>query len=175
MIRGLLSITLCAASLYVTRASAAECNERVSSTTPLSRFIIDANGSVRDLQTALIWSRCPIGYSVDTAGTPVIFTDDTCEPSADGRLTWQQALEATPRNWRLPNVKELMSIVERRCASPAMNVTVFPEVDESQTAIYWTSSPVDDVNAYVLDFTIGEALKSNGSRVEGRNFVRLVQ
>ena len=45
-------------------------------------------------------------------------------------------------DWRLPNIKELASIVERACDSPAINEFVFPSSPGSfPEAIYWTSSP----------------------------------
>lgn len=52
-----------------------------------------------------------------------------------------KSTHTTPLNitndWRLPNHKELMSLLESACASPMLNVHVFPD-DEGHPA--WSST-----------------------------------
>ena len=103
------------------------CNDRVQATTPDSRFEITGN-EVKDLQTGLIWQRCSVGQSWGGSG---------CSGSATTYI-WSDALSLATGDWRLPNLKELTSIVETACYNPAINLTVFPSTPSSW---YWSSSP----------------------------------
>lgn len=109
------------------------CNDRVNQTAPTSRYIDNGNGTVTDVRTGLMWERCMMGYTFSDNGTPANLADDSCTASATITFLWQQALQgAADRNaagftdWRLPNIKELISLVEHKCASPAINETIFP-------------------------------------------------
>ncbi|MBU2882104.1 DUF1566 domain-containing protein [Psychrosphaera sp. B3R10] len=107
-------------------------------TTPSDRFDIGTTDTyLNDSLTGLIWAKCVVGQTWNT-------TSQTCvgEPL---RLTWQQALQqaATFRvnnntDWRLPNLKELASIVEHKCVSPSINISMFPA---SPVGGFWTSTP----------------------------------
>jgi len=98
------------------------CNDAIRPSTPDSRYKDNGNGTITDLATGLMWQRCPAGLSgaTCTTGEPVV-------------LTWQEALQyateaefAGYRDWRLPNVTELLTLVERRCSNPPLNGRVFP-------------------------------------------------
>ena len=94
--------------------------------TPDSRYTINENGTVTDDLTGLIWQRCSLGQTL---------TGTSCE----GRLSlnnWAQALQKAEDNsfanyndWRLPNVKELLSLAAHGRYNPAINNTVFPNTD----------------------------------------------
>lgn len=107
---------------------AQDCNDNALRDTPDSQFKID-NNEVQDLKTGLIWQRCSVGQEWDGI---------TCSGSAT-QLTWQRALEQANDAWRLPNVKELASLLETSCEYPAINLMVFPN---TPSASYWTSSPM---------------------------------
>lgn len=100
--------------------------ESIPATTPTNRFIVHANGTVTDKTTGLMWKKCSEGQSGDDCGT-----------GSPSRYNWGQALQqaqeindsggfAGYRDWRLPNIKELYSIVENQCLYPAINLDVFP-------------------------------------------------
>lgn len=141
------------------------CNERVLPVTPDSRFKISGN-EAHDLKTGLVWQRCSVGQRWD---------DSTCLGSPATR-TWSGALSLAAGDWRLPNIKELMSIVERACNSPAINLTVFPN---TPSGVYWSSSPFSTNNpayrrwAYVVWFD--EGWDSVGYKGSHTQHVRLVR
>ncbi|KHA62629.1 membrane protein [Vibrio variabilis] len=134
--------------------------------------LVDLNdGTVLDVKTNLLWQKCTIGYKYDKA-TNTCQTDDL--RSFD---TWQKALKATTDStittvegipgFRLPNIKELTSIVNYQCVFPAINTTFFPETENEP---YWTNTPdaprtVDkqdntevnsQIKGLVIDFKNGE-------------------
>ena len=80
--------------------------------------------------------------------------------------TWQEAVDevsnlnkhgyAGYKEWRLPFVPELASIVERKCFEPRINLTVFPE---APSVVFWTGMERKGYSdmAYALDFGGGKA------------------
>ena len=77
--------------------------------------------------------------------------------------TWQSALQAARdlgNGWRVPNFKELQSLVEEACYSPAINETLFPA---TVITYYWTSSPVADAGyyAWLVGFHNGDTYNHN--------------
>jgi hypothetical protein len=110
--------------------------------TPDSDFDDVGNGTVRHIPTGLIWKRCSEGQ---------IWDGTTCQGSSD-IYTWQQAFQradavnagsqgwnAGQIDWRVPNQKELSSIVERGCSNPNINLSQFPATSPS---VFWSGSPI---------------------------------
>ena len=142
----------------------AACSNQINPTTPDSRFVDEGDGTITDTRTGLRWQRCPVGYQLNDNGTSGQYDDDTCTASATTLFNWQGALQAAEdlngsgglsgfTDWRVPSVKELASIVEYRCESPAINDSIFPDTD---SALYWSSTPrrlIDSV--FVIDFGTG--------------------
>lgn len=88
---------------------------------------------VKDSVTDLVWQGCVAGLS-----------GEDCQTGSASALNWPQALAYCEDlgwgghdDWRLPDGKELQSIVETRRASPAINTTAFPATPAEQ---FWTSS-----------------------------------
>jgi len=133
------------------------CKDSITETTPTARFMAQDNGSTMlDMQTQLIWKRCSEGQSWDNGTSSCIGSATT--------YTWQGALEvattlnasggfASQTDWRVPNIKELASIVELKCYAPAINLEVFPNTEGY--AVVWSSSPMpyasNDAWSVVLD------------------------
>ncbi|MFI3157183.1 MAG: DUF1566 domain-containing protein [Methylococcaceae bacterium] len=100
------------------------------------RYTVSANGQeVKDNKTQLVWRRCPEGMT---------WSGDTCDGSASA-MSHQAALQqaasqaaSTGVAWRLPNVKELASIVDRSRSNPAIDPLVFPATPSNA---FWSSSP----------------------------------
>jgi hypothetical protein len=129
-----------------------------------SRYTYAADGSeVTDSRTGLIWQRCGVGQR---------WTGVTCEGSAE-LYTHEQALTLAQAqvNWRLPNVKELASIVDRRLNNPAIDPAVFPNTPPEW---YWSSTPLvgNPSIAWVVFFGSG-VVDFSGRTLSGH--VRLVR
>ena len=96
------------------------------------------NGSeVTDPKTKLIWRRCAEGAAWDV-------TTATCRGNAK-TFTHQGALglaaaqaTGTVVAWRLPNIKELSSIVDRSVKYPSIDTTAFPA---TPTDVFWSATP----------------------------------
>lgn len=132
--------------------------DNIPATTPSARFTVHGDGTVTDKATGLMWKQCSEGQS-----------GSDCATGAASGYTWRFALQraatvnsngfAGYSDWRLPNIKELRSIVERQCIEPSINLTVFPA---TPVAWFWSSSLVVayDGNAFVwrVNFNSGSEL-----------------
>lgn len=137
-----------------------------------NRFTDNGNGTISDQQTGLIWSKCPLGLS--GAG---------CSSGILDLKTWSDALAAaknsnlaTYMDWRLPNIKELESIVERSCASPAINKNYFPNTPASIFSSFFFSASPDNDNRpnFALGINFSKGHGSRSFRVQPRH-VRFVR
>ena len=121
---------------------------------------------VTDQLTGLVWQRCNLGQMWD---------GNECAGTAE-TYNWLQALVMAESNtennkqWRLPNIKELWSIVENACVAPAVNEVIFPE---TQVDNYWSSTPSynNALGVWSFNFSNGH----NGIKNKNlQHFVRLV-
>jgi hypothetical protein len=123
------------------------CHSQLTKNTPDSRY--QANGSeIKDKQTNLIWQRCALGQT---------WNGSTCI-GLEKKDTWENALQAAKNQtgWRLPNIKELKSLVETACYDPAINSNIFKEAINTS---YWSSSTLaeDARNVWIVTFDDGIA------------------
>jgi hypothetical protein len=92
-------------------------------------YTVNADGTVTDSATALVWDPCVLGSRTNAAMS--------CAANTNATYTWANALaEVNARNaanhlghndWRLPNVAELASLVDTQATTaPLINTTVFP-------------------------------------------------
>lgn len=145
---------------YVTIAKAA-CLNSIPESTPTSRFTNNADSTVTDTVTGLMWKKCSEGQSWD-------INTNTCTGTTS-YFEWQEALQRAVdvsagaigenighSDWRVPNLKELSSILEYSCTSPSINVDVFPPdtSGDGRGNAYWTST-IESVNSgsmYTVSF-----------------------
>jgi len=113
-------------------------------------YTVNMNGTVTDDNTGLMWKRC---------SEPDTTSDCTGTPS---KYTWQDAINqcegldyAGYTDWRLPNAKELWSIIKLEGTSPLIDQTAFPGTVGGS---YWTSTtfPSPTSNALSVSFSTGE-------------------
>lgn len=122
------------------------CNRAIIANTSTSRFARYVNGTVLDRYTGLMWKTCSEGQQWNAARKE-------CKGLAH-TYTWQQALQlaqtlnikggfAAYKDWRVPNIKELFTLIERKCESPAINLQVFPNVASIADPYdgVWSSTP----------------------------------
>lgn len=115
----------------------------------------NSGGTVTHAKTGLTWLRCSAGQS---------WNGNTCTGAVTSH-TWQAALQLAKNEtaygggWRVPNIRELQSIVELACQAPAVNSIMFPNAIPSD---YWSSS--SDAgnlgNAWIVNLNFG----SDGTR-----------
>lgn len=139
------------------------------------RLIDNGDGTVTDAETGLMWTQCSIGQEWTEAG---------CS-GAPMDFNWSEALQAANQfnhnggladetDWRMPNIKELGSLVEHQCHSPAINLDYFPD---TPSATYLSSSMKVDEFGNVrggrsIDFALGSDLTPE---VSVRRHIRLVR
>ncbi len=152
--RFILFVWALALSLVTSLAQAVTCRANVpSASNPDSAYTDSGDGTVTHTPTSLIWKRCAEGQTWDGS---------TCNGSASGH-TWAQALTlastssfAGKSDWRLPDYKELSSLVEECRTNPAINDTIFPNTPGSY---FWSDSPYANSSNYAwhVNFGIGNA------------------
>ena len=118
--------------------------------TPDERYELHDDGTVTDIETGLMWAQCVAGL-----------TGSFCNSGAAEKMDWALALEhaqtselAGYNDWRLPNIKELFSLVDFNRVEPAINLNIFPATTVEYT---WSSSPMIDFeqDAWFVNFKSG--------------------
>ncbi|MDH5232902.1 MAG: DUF1566 domain-containing protein [Gammaproteobacteria bacterium] len=152
-------------------ALAQTCNAAVQSSAPNSRFLVNDDATVTDLNTGLIWMQCVQGLS-----------GADCASGTAQNLTWDLALQVPQSlnaaggfggssSWRLPNYKELTSLLEIACITPAINANVFPNTPSNN---FWSSTPTSQFVDYTFYVNFDTAEGAISQRT-GQLFVRLVR
>src|SRR5688572_15769186 len=112
-------------------------HDNMVSTAPSPRFQRHDDGTVTDRETGLMWRVCVEGLK-----------GKNCEKGKALELSWGGALSYVPslnggegfaghKDWRLPNIRELSSLLELQCARPAINLEIFPNTHPAHA---WSSS-----------------------------------
>lgn len=166
-----LMLLLVLSGFFPMESAAQTCRSEseIPASTPTGRFTDHGDGTVTDSVTGLMWAKCAEGLS-----------GSDCAVGGATSLNWQVALDlasvstlAGHSDWRLPNVKELRSIVENQCSNPAINLFVFPHTPTS----YFVSASPSSLRVWVVSFQYGESSKTTQYRtnLEHVRLVRSVQ
>ena len=140
---------------------------------PASRFEDHRDGTVTDKESRLMWMRCSAGQTASGA---------TCS-GAPARLDWPAARALANdvnragrffySDWRLPQLKELATIAERRCENPRVNLSVFPN---TPSGLYWTATSRAARDSDAFAFALGFNAEGVAYRpIEEAMNVRLVR
>jgi hypothetical protein len=132
------------------------------------------DGTVIDTKTGLIWKKCSEGQS-----------GADCSGGEATTYSWQGALQqaqtvnnnggfAGYKDWRVPNLKELFSIVENQCDSPSINTTVFPNTPVISPMYYSSSKIVNNRDSVWIVYFMGGG-SSFGWSNSSKTYVRLVR
>lgn len=127
---------------------------------PAQSYTDNNNGTVTDNVTGIMWRKCSAGLNNDSSCSGTIST-----------MTWQEALDycnglsfAGYDDWRLPNVKEVRSLVDTSTNFPAINTTYFPNTPTNYE--YWSSTttagyPANAFNMFFHHGFVGGGGKTN--------------
>lgn len=151
-------------------AESVTCVGNIPPNNPDDAYTVNTDGTVTDRRTGLTWDRCAWGQ-----------TGSDCSGGSPSSHTWDGALQVAATanqqrhkghaDWRLPNFKELLSLVERCRYHPTINDTQFPN---EHGQIFWSSSPEDHDSggAWLLNMYYGSVF--NDGRFNARA-VRVVR
>ena len=155
------------------------CAEQVCDTrlyplsSPTERFDDHRDGTVTDRTSNLMWMRCSAGQE---------WSADTCRGRASGH-DWRSAHALAGevnrrgnlffKDWRVPKLRELATIIERECRNPRVNLEVFPN---TPAGYYWTdtSRPGDEFASFAFALSFGDDGVGQWPK-DKESYVRLVR
>ena len=124
------------------------CSTTIPATIPDGQLIENGDGTVTDTKTGLMWKQ---------QSEKIDLSDNY-----PGSFSWEDAIKkamssnyAGHTDWRVPNSKELLSLVEWRCNYPAINLQYFPE--------HGTTLSSEDQTYVTADRTIDQCYDYDGS------------
>lgn len=118
-------------------------------------FTDNGNSTVTDQKTGLVWQQ-------KTAG----------QRSWESALSYCENLKLGGKSdWRLPDIKELVSIVDLSKPGPAIDSTAFPG---TQSSFYWSSTPYVGHTSFAWSVYFYDGSVSSYSE-PGSSYVRCVR
>lgn len=126
-----------------------------SADAPPGRYDFSVSGTVRDTRTTLTWQR--------------VLSSELYSRNASA--SYCAGLSLAGGGWRLPQVAELLTLVDRTRNQPAIDATAFPD---TPVTWFWTSTTYapDTTKGWRVDFGIGY---SNGFELTTVARVRCVR
>ncbi len=176
MHRNLFAFAVLLAALGVSFQVHAVCtaglrNANVAESTPTTAFTDNFNGTVTHNLTGLMWKQCAEGLS----GANCAIGNATTRTWAIALAQARDSNFAGHTDWRLPNIKELESIVESCGYEPSINETLFPATPFLPAYTnYWSGSSYvpDPAYAWNVNFYRGA---TGAEQKASTGFVRLVR
>jgi len=128
---------------------AGNANDNLPVLQPTVDFTDNLDGTVTHNKTGLMWKRCAEGQTWN--GTTCTGTASTQNWSASLTLA-RNSSYASHTDWRLPNIKELMSIAETCGYNPSLNASIFPNAAVSHP--FWSSTLSSGTEAHIADLSV---------------------
>ncbi|MBV5307804.1 DUF1566 domain-containing protein, partial [Chromatium okenii] len=123
-------------------------------------FVDNADGTVTQSNTGLMWAKCSEGQS----GT-------NCTDYYATTMDWSAALTAANNSnlggyndWRLPNFKELQTLVDYSRYAPAIDSDYFPNTPIDNDSWFWSGSPIAGSADYAWSVNFNYGYATNGHR-----------
>ena len=155
--------------MYTPTGIGQTCKSSITPTTPSTEFIMHGDGTLTHVRTGLMWKQCLEGQSgFDCIGEYSLLNGSEA-------LSYAESHQFSGyTDWRLPNIKELASIVESACYSPALNLSVFRNAPGTTL---WSSSPNAnrETDAWKLNFYAGHDTRDGQNDKDLTYAIRLVR
>lgn len=140
--------------------------DSIPETVSTENFDFSTSGVATDRIHGLTWQRCAYGMTWNAVTA-------TCEGTPQ-KLTWQDALLKSTTDpalvgagWRLPNFKEILTVIDYQCFIPPLNAELFPNAPAAINSGFWTSTPVQNtptptkVRAWLIELGYGQLQQEN--------------
>ena len=129
--------------------------ESIPASTPDSQLQDNGDGTITDTKTGLMWKQCAEGRSGSDCASGSAESIDSQEALQRAQTVNHSGGFAGFSDWRVPNIKELSSLVEHQCTDPAINLVRFPN---TPIATFWSASIMASSvgpGAWSVDFDSG--------------------
>jgi hypothetical protein len=146
----IISVTYSLQPLKTGQTTIYTANDDGTTQNGLNRSYTDnANGTITDSITGLVWEKCIRGRSGTNCATGSSITD-----TYTNQNTYCSTNTLAGLKWRLPNIRELETIPSYNTFNPAINVTIFPQTGTNN---FWTETTysLSTANAHMVSFFDG--------------------
>lgn len=136
-------------------------------------LINNIDGTITDSKTRLMWKQCSEGQS-----------GEYCEEGKAEAYNWLAAIQVPDQvntmggfadydDWRLPTTFELLTLQDKECKQPALDLSVFPATPSPSW--YWGVSPVAgfEEDGLLISFDFSGNMDARTGNTSGK--VRLVR
>lgn len=163
-------VMVAACGLHPMRVVAQQCDDSKNLARDSSRFDVNNNGTVTDIESGLTWQRCAVGQR---------WQGGACVGEAKP-LTWNEARALIKPGqerqhgqaaWRIPKLTEIAGIADIRCRSPRIDLSIFPG---TLAKPYWTANNTPGGREQAFTLSFGPEGVSRTPKSE-KHYVRLVQ
>ena len=140
-----------------------------SATVTVSTLQPNVDGTVTDPTTGLTWMRCAMGQTWtgnSCSGTASTYTFDQAN-ALTGTVTF-----AGQSDWRMPNIRELQTIVDLSTYTPAINSTAFPN---TPNLFFWSGSPKASSSSFAWVVSFDKGMPNDFGGRSDNYAVRLVR
>ncbi|MBK6999788.1 MAG: DUF1566 domain-containing protein [Rhodoferax sp.] len=133
-------------------------------------YVDNADGTVTDPSTGLTWMRCVVGMAWTGSSCSGIANDYYAHYDASVYNALNGTTFAGHSDWRLPNIRELQTIVDRTVANPAVDSAMFPVLATGLSLVSGTftsdttsTTRTTDTVPWIVDFYFRTSYPDNSA------------